>query len=311
MPKKKMDDLPKVNKGNTKVEIYDAYQELMKQLEDVEVDAPVEEEERTHERKQLEKKHKATTVDQVLKQLTDLKLGVNKAITEVTEGLVDRSEQLNELVKTIELEENYLKDVEQIKVQVKSLKQLLRMQEQQKREFEKEMESKRQAWEEEQKQKERQRKLEDDEYSYELQRNRRSQEEEYEKHKNARTQELKNRETILKEAEDELKDLRAKAEKFPAELEKAVAVAAKAERAETEREAKTQLDLITKQTEGEQKLAETQIASLKETVKTQTERIANLEHQLGQANDRIKEIAAGAVGFGKGRGEEKEARKDN
>ena len=308
MPRRKsvIDELPKVTERSTKAEIMDAYQQVIMGLDQVEVEEDGEQE-KDEQRKELVKKHSATTVEEVLKRLTDLKMAVNKAVGQITEGLMEKSEQLNELVKTIDLEEKYLSEVEQIKANVKSLKQLVKLQEQQRREFDKEMTEKRQAWEEEQKQKARERKLEEDEYGYELKRKRREEEEEYQLKLKQKTEELKNREIVIKQAEEELADLKAKVEKMPQELEQAVEKAKKETRAKVEQEAAVKSNLLEKQVEGERNLAKAQVANLQETVKSQAERIASLERQLGQANDRIKEIAAGAVNLGKSKGIAEEA----
>jgi len=145
--KTKSSSLPRVNKASTKAEMYDAYQELIKMLDTVDVDIPPEQEEQEQERKQLVKKHSATTVDHVLKQLADVKLSGNKAIAEIAERIVEKSEQLQELTKTISHEEQYLHDIEQIKITAKTLKQLVHLQEFQKKEFEKELSQKRTDWE--------------------------------------------------------------------------------------------------------------------------------------------------------------------
>jgi len=107
--------------------------------------------------------------------------------------------------------------------------------------------------------------------------------------------ELKEREKVIAEKEEELNDLRKKASLFPKELETAVGKAVKETTERLNLEAKNREELLKKEFIGERNVLTTRIESLEKTVKEQSAQIAGLTQFLEKANQKVQEIAVKAL----------------
>lgn len=152
--------------------------------------------------------------------------------------------------------------------------------------------------------KQRQREIDDFEYKKVLER--KKEKDRYEEEtrllekKNAERQEQLDhswakRESVLKEREEELARLRREVEEFPkriaAEKEAAFAVAGKQASATYEQ----RIVILQKDAEAERKVSELQVAALRETVASQTARIASLEKAIEEAKGQVQDIALKAI----------------
>ncbi len=107
--------------------------------------------------------------------------------------------------------------------------------------------------------------------------------------------EISEREQLVRDAETELRDLRVKVDKFPTELQKAIA--------ETEKKAIEKLtiqfdfekQLTDKQNEGETKLKEQTIETLRQKLKEQEAFIKELSDKANLADKNVKDIAIKAI----------------
>lgn len=186
-----------------------------------------------------------------------------------------------------------------------------------KAEFDEEMAEKKLQWKKEQeinqaRQKEeaealqKKRAREEEEYQYNLKQLRKKETDVYEEKKQKLEKELTDkkalfekeyaeREASLKAAEKELQELRAKNVAFPTELEKAVAAAVKANTEKLQAEFKFATDLRAKETDGELKLRDQIIDTLKAKIKDLEIFTKELTQKTATAESSVKDIAIKAI----------------
>ena len=103
------------------------------------------------------------------------------------------------------------------------------------------------------------------------------------------------RSRALKAAEQELNELRTRSGRFQAEMEAAVAKAAKETAEKLQIAAKNAADLMKMEFEGERNVLNAKLETLQETVKQQTEQIAKLNKQTETAYEKVQHIAMKAI----------------
>lgn len=157
------------------------------------------------------------------------------------------------------------------------------------------MREKREEWEKEQA-----------EYIYNLSLARKKEQDEYDQRKAALERELQeklaaqektlaDREAALLARENELNELRAKAENFQAALDKAVREAEERTATAVQERAEMAARLAAKEVEGEKKVLDLKIATLQELVDKQALQIESLTRQLAEANGQVQAIAVKAI----------------
>lgn len=150
------------------------------------------------------------------------------------------------------------------------------------------------------------RKREEEEYSYTLKLSRKkendlyeekkaSQEKELAEKKKAFELEIAQREAQVVAAENELKELRTKNTAFPAEIDKAVATAVKLATEKLQAEFRFERELTAKQNEGDIKLKEQSIETLKSKIKDMDTIFAELSKKSSVAEASVKDIAMKAI----------------
>ena len=103
------------------------------------------------------------------------------------------------------------------------------------------------------------------------------------------------REATLKAAEEELKGLRKEAAEFPARLQRESEKAAAEATRVSEQKFEQSMLLLTKDSEGEKRMAELRIKALEENLTRQSAQMAALEKQLEEAKRQVQEIAVKAI----------------
>ena len=147
---------------------------------------------------------------------------------------------------------------------------------------------------------------EDEEYLYNLKINRKKESDQYEEKKQKLEKELADkkaafekdfaeRETKIKEAEAELSDLRIKNSSFPDELEKAVNETTKAVTEKLETRFRFEKELKQKETDGELKLKDQIIETLRGKIKDLETNIKELSQKAVTAEASVKDIAIRAI----------------
>lgn len=107
--------------------------------------------------------------------------------------------------------------------------------------------------------------------------------------------ELSEREEVIKAQEEEFKTLKTRVDQFPNELENAIKEIEKTTREEVEHYYKHQIELTSKEVEGERKLTQQIITSLQAKIKEQESFIRQLTQKSEDAGVQVQSIALKAI----------------
>jgi len=319
----------KLSLSSTKQEMMEAYQGLLKQLEEKR------ETELKPEKKLEEKKAKevvqvaeALSSEGVAKEISNLKIEMGKMLTQIADKLEEEVNKFNATQKAIALKEKELQELYEIEKSAMTLAALIETQNQKRQQFESEMAARKEElnqeiqnarfeWAKEKgdheaEMKERdlaekkRRDREKEEYDYSFKRQQMLTKDKFEDEKSRLEKEiqlkkaqmeseLKEREKVIAEKEEELNDLKKKVALFPKEMEAAIGRAVKETTERLNLEAKNKEELLKKESIGERNVLTTRIESLEKTAKEQSAQIAGLTQLLEKANQKVQEIAVKAL----------------
>lgn len=257
------------------------------------------------------------TVEGIVKGLADLKLDLSKTLTDLSDKLIAEENKLEELQQAIAIETKHLEEIYDIEVAAEALATLIRTHEEKRETFEEEMATAREQWQKEQEEHElaikerdanlkKEREREAEEHAYTLALSRKKDKDAYEEEKAALEKSLKEeretqekdlaeREAALAAQEAEIAELEVRAEAFPTELAEAVEKAKEEAIALTGKQAKQEADLLAKENEGKERVAELRIKTLEDTVADQAAQIEALTKQLNSATTQVQNIAVKAI----------------
>lgn len=321
----KVTPIKKLSEKNTKQEMLETYQALVKQLEEKR-QAELNPERRLEEKQAADAVKAAAAVanEGIDREIGGLKAEIGKMLADVSERLGTEALRFRQVQKAVQAKEAELRELYGIEKAAASLAALIEAQNQKRREFETEstqeretltaeIEETRQAWQKERQAREaetrereaaekkaREREKEQFEYGFKreqqalrdkLNDEKAALEKELRFKKETAEKELSERERILAEKEAELATLRTKASAFPKELDAAVGLAVKEASEKLKLEAKNREDLAKKEFEGERNVLTTRIESLEKTVKDLTEQNNRQGKQLEAAYQKLQEIA--------------------
>ncbi|OQY02521.1 MAG: hypothetical protein B6I20_06825 [Bacteroidetes bacterium 4572_117] len=316
-----------ISSKNTKAQIMDAYEELLKKVKNAKADVPKQVQE---EKQRVEIVEKVADVSNkgIGKEINSLRVNLNSSLEELENNLLSEFKKLEEIRAAMHIEKQNLEDLYSLSTTTDSLAAMLLAQKERKENFEAEIKAKKDAFEIEmtslqdqwkaEKEKEnieqkdlaaelkKNRKREEEEYQYKLKIDRQKEKDEYESQKAKLEKELSDkqlnfdqemakREADVAQAESELIELRKNNEEFPKKLEKSLS--------EKEREITTRLTvefefeskLLAKQNEGELKLKEQTIISLQEKISEMQLQIKELTQKTNLAESNVKDIAVKAI----------------
>lgn len=305
-----------VSGKNTKNEILEAYEQLLKEVQANKSGDTKKQAEQEQKQKTVEKAASHSNED-IVKNIANLKVMLNGSLDKLEDNLLKEFRKFTEVKEAIESEEQRLKDVYEIHVNIDSLEALLLAQKEKKVQFETEMNEKRQTfetemaatrekWEREKKQweqtfkeqkeqKEKERKREEEEYTYNLKLQRKKEEDDYNHRRQMQEQELAEKEKEWKEKESEYQELKKQVAEHPAQLEEAV----KKAREEVTNTLTTQYnyekDLYQKEINGDIKLYQQTIKNLETKISEQNKLIDQLTQKADLSSDQVKEIAMKAL----------------
>jgi hypothetical protein len=316
-----------ISAKSTKAQILAAYDELLKKVQNAKAEVP----KQVQEEKQREEKiSKAAKVSEngIVSEITSLKSRVSSSLDDIGKKLLDEFKKLEEIREAITVEKKNLEDLYSLTATTDSLAAMLLAQKEEKEKFEEEIKAAKAAFESEMKELrekwriEKEKQLNDEkEYDEQLKKTRKREEEEYqyklkiERQKNsdeyvakktklenelaekkaAFEQEMSTREANVKSAEQELEGLRKSNEEFPAKLEKAIAGKEKEVTSHLKTQFHFESKLLAKQNEGELKLRDQTIASLKEKIAEMQQVIKQLTDKANKAEGNVKDIAVKAI----------------
>jgi hypothetical protein len=314
-----------VSEKNTKQEVLDAYQSLVKQFEEKR-QAELNPERKIEEKKADEALKTAASVaaDGIDREIGGLKSEISKMLADVSEKLGAEAIRFKSLQKAVETKDRELHELYGIEKSASALAALIEAQNQKRRDFEteiaeqreelkREIEETRIEWQKERQthdaearerelaeKKARDREKEQFDYGFKreqqalrdkLNDEKATLEKELRLKKEAAEKDLAERERVLVESETELTVLRAKNAAYPKELDDAVTKAVKEATDKLKLEAKNRDDLLRKEFEGERNVLTTRIESLEKTAKDFAEQNARLSKQLEAAYQKVQEIA--------------------
>lgn len=320
MPRK---DNPIVSTKSTKDQILAAYNEVLNKLTEKQVTTPQEQKKQEEEQIVITK---ATnhTFDNILADLSVLKLNIIKQVDGLSEQLLSEFQKLANLRAAITLEQKHLQELYQINDTANTLSILLQTQAEQKEKFQLEMEQAKQIFEQElttqksnwqqksmqleqdyKEQKtilERTRKREEEEYIYSLESKRRKEIDEYNDKKDVLEKEftelqnnLLKRETDLTEKEKNYESLKMQVDEIPNRIREAVTIAEDVLRSQLLQQYEFENQLKTKEYDSKLKLNEQNINYLEDKIKKQDILIKELTTKADVASQQVQSIACRAL----------------
>ncbi|MBP6985222.1 MAG: hypothetical protein KBB83_01370 [Alphaproteobacteria bacterium] len=316
-------EVPEVTQKSTKEQILSAYNEVLAKLAEKVVEVP-QEQKRQQEARAMIDKVSNVSKDDLLTQLSHIKLKSIKQIDVLSEDLLAEYQKLNDVRQAISLEQTHLEELYQIKETAHTLAALIRThqekveafkieEEQKKLAYEKAIAEQRQHWKEENERLEKefaeskekltlQRTRENEDYLYNLELKRRQESDVYaqgkatlEKELIVLREELEAREKQVAQKEAEFASFKDQVITFPEQLEKAVA---EAENAIKEKlEAQFAYDIKLKEAEAASglKINEYTIKSLQGKIAEQDQMIKMLTQKADQASNQVQSIASKAL----------------
>ncbi|HUT83614.1 MAG TPA: hypothetical protein VMX95_03105 [Thermodesulfobacteriota bacterium] len=319
----------KISMSSTKQEMMDAYSAVLKQTEAMR-EAELRPEKKLEEKKAKEVVQLADSLSSegVAKEIGNLKIEIGKMLTQISDRLEAEVNKYRGIRNAIEFKEKELHELYEIEKSAMALAALIESQNQKRQTFESEMATKKEAlnqeietlreeWEKEKNdyetavkerdvQEKKRREREKEEFEYAFKREQKLAKDKFEDDKVKLEKEiqikkvqmeseLKEREKIIAERENELVELRNKASSFPKETDAAVSKAVNEITQKLNLEAKNREELQKKDFVGEKNVLTTRIEALEKMVKEQNEKIAKLSQQLEKAYQQVQDIAVKTI----------------
>lgn len=331
MPEIKQDEpaIPQITTSNTKQEMLAAYREVVKRLKEKR-ETELQPQQRAEEKQREEAVQVADSLSTagIAQEVGNLRAEIGKVLMELSDRMEEEIGKYLRLKRAVEARQQELKELSDIEKEALSLAALLAAQRERRERFESEMADKKQAleaetaatraaWKDEQKAHEaelqareaaekKNRERDAEEYTYAFERQKRLAQEQFEYDKarmeresQLRRQELERdltaREQTLNAKEAELNQLRERVSTSTAERAAAVDQAVNDTTAHLTRESEAREALLRKEFEGEQKVFQSRIESLQQTVKEQQQQIARLSAQIEKSYGQVQEIAVKAI----------------
>ena len=257
------------------------------------------------------------SVEGVVQNLSNLGLEISKALAEISGKLVSEVERLTSIREAVALQTKELERLHKIDIAATAIDHLVLDYQSQKQTLEAEISAQREAWSAEELQrareqkeyeenlkKQRQREVEDYEYKKVLERKKAQDKYEEEtrvlEKKNKEKQEeieksWKQRETVLREKEEEGARLRKEVDEFPARLKMEVDVTVSNAVKSAEQRFEQERILLKKESESERRLAELQIQALQDQLARQSAEIEKQRAQVEDAKRQVQDIAIKAI----------------
>jgi hypothetical protein len=319
----------KLSLSNTKQEMLEAYNVALKQLE-AQREAELKPEKKIEEKKAKEVIQVAESLSSegVAKEISNLKIETSKTLAQISDRLEEEVNKFRAIQNAIALKEKELQELYEIEKSAVALAALIESQHQKRQAFELEMAEKKEALSQEiealRAQREQEKKEYEDEirerdtaekkkrdrdkeeYEYSFKRDQKIAKDKFEDEKaklekeiqikkEQMEKELKAREEVIAEREEELNELKKRVAAFPKEMETAMGKAIKEATDRLTLEAKNREELQKREFIGEKNVLTTRIESLEKIVKEQSEQITKLTQQLEKAYQQVQEIAVKTI----------------
>jgi uncharacterized coiled-coil protein SlyX len=329
MPAKKPTD------KNTKAEIIQAYEELVKeqaalktQLEQKPIEKPPAPKEQPKPEPKIAMTQ-TTTIQQkmnnTIQSLANIQLGFGSAASELSEQLTTKASKLAEIQQVVEEEISQLSQLHNLEVSEDILVQSYEDNEKAYQEeysqryeilsqevlnfnnnWQKEREEYQRTIKERNENLNRTQQRDSAEYKYDLELKRKLTSDEYaqeqkllnnqlEEEKQTAEKQWSEREKTIADREKEFAELKAKVEAFPKDKETALKKATEEGKGIATYQAKIKSDLYAKEVEGQKCFYEQRLQSLEQTISNQQTRLENLSRQLESALKQVQDLAVKAI----------------
>jgi len=324
----------KPNAKNTKAEILQAYEELLKEKAALKSQFS----QKQNSTNQTPKPEVKMSVNQpnnvkqkmnfIIDGLAKIQLGFGSAASELSEQLSSQASRLAEIQENVSNEVEELKSLHNLEISENTLDNLIQTYEENSKVYQEEFQNRSEtllqefqtqsnSWLKEKEEyqqgiqerndelhKNRQRDTTEYKYDLELQRN--LEMDEYEQQQKELYQQLQEyqqeiekqcaeREKTISEREKQYTELKSKVEGFPKEKEEAINKATEQGRGIAHYQAKVKSDLYAKEVEGQKRFYEQRLQSLESTINNQETRITNLSTQLASALKQVQDLAVKAI----------------
>lgn len=323
-------EIRKISPTNTKQEMLEAYNTLLKQIQERDsLDLKPEVEMEKKRVKETLEITDSLSSEGVVKSIGNLRLEVGKMLTQLSDHLEEEVNKYRKVKEAIEIKNKELEEIYGIDKAAQSLAALIEAQSKKRQEFETEMTDKRAGfeseiqaqrleWEKEKKlyeikikerdvedAKARQRQKEEYEYAFKREQQlawdkfadeKAQLEKEIQLKKETVEKQLAEREQKISNEEKRIIELQKKVDNFPKEIEIAVQKATKETVEKVQLDARNKEEFLKKSFEGEKNVFIVKIESLEQTVKEQKEQISKSSQQLEKAYQKVEDIAVKSVG---------------
>ncbi len=317
----------KISTTNTKAQILEAYDKLLKSLEEKSQDNPKEVQQRKEAAKIVESAQK-NSEDGIVKEITKIKTSFTESLDKIQDNLTAEYKKLADIQNAIKIEKHHLEDLYGLSSNADSFAAILLAQKESREKFEDEMKKANEAFtnemvvvnakwskekdegealiKEEKERIQKTRKREEEEYNYTLQQKRKKEADEYElkkmqleiglkEKKLAFEKEFAERGKAILDKEKEFAEIKNASEQFPKELEKAVREAIAELQTKLTLEFKYEKDLSEKETEGLINLKDLQIATLQNKIKEMESQLKSTSQKAEISEKSVKDIALKAI----------------
>jgi hypothetical protein len=132
-----------VTTKNTKSQILEAYNNLLKKVQGQKSEEPKKEQEQK-QKEELTGKAKSLSNEGIIRGVSDLKVGISSALDKLADQFVAEYKKFEDLQKAISIEKQNLEDLYQLSANADSLAAMLMAQKEQREKFEEEMERRKQ-----------------------------------------------------------------------------------------------------------------------------------------------------------------------
>jgi hypothetical protein len=321
--------IPQITTSNTKQEMLAAYKEVVKRLKEkreVELKPQARVEEKQKE--EAIQVADALSTEGIAREVGNLRAEIGKVLVGLSDRMEEEIGRYLHAKRAVEAKEKELAEIFEIEKEALSLAALIEAQKERRERFEFDLSDKKQsldteiaetrdAWKAEQDAykaeiqareaaEKKKRERETEEYTYAFQRQKQLAQEQFEYDKARMERELRlrreeleidltTREQAVKEKEAELDQLRERMAAFPGELTAAVDKAVQGATERLTRESEAREALMEKESEGEQKVLQSRLESLQQTVNEQQQQIAILTAQIAKSYGQVQDIAVKAI----------------
>ena len=315
---------------DSKQQLMQAFEQILAEKQKLDSKIATKQEEAEKEKdKEILAAASAYTVDGIVKGLADLQLEFGTIVNQLSEKLKTENSKLDELNRAIEVETQYLQELQKIRIVADTLDVLTQEHQenlskieaditQKKEALEKEKQQILKEWEKEQvkftfSEQEyselltKNREKEAEEYQYKLENSRKINEDSYQETKRQLERDLQlatrdkgkdwvERERINQQRQALLEEYQKKVASFPAELDTAYKKAKEDAIKNTSQRTKVESDLFEKEWEGSKQSYELKITSLQQNIERQKEQIESISNQLQETLKQSQDLSMRAFG---------------